>query len=40
LRIAAFVSAMGSAGTIAAGDRLKQQWPGGHLVEAYRAECA
>jgi cysteine synthase len=26
--VAAFVSAMGSAGTIAAGDRLKQAWPG------------
>lgn len=26
-RVAAYVSAMGSAGTIAAGDRLKQQWP-------------
>lgn len=31
-RISAFVSAMGSGGTIAAGDRLKQQWPGGHRI--------
>jgi cysteine synthase len=30
-RMAAFVSAMGSAGTIAAGDRLKQVWPD-HLI--------
>jgi len=30
-RVAAFVSAMGSAGTIAAGDRLKQVWPE-HLI--------
>ena len=30
-RIAAFCSAMGSAGTIAAGDRLKQVWPD-HLI--------
>jgi len=30
-RVAAFVSAMGSAGTIAAGDRLKQEWPD-HLI--------
>lgn len=31
-KIAAYVSAMGSAGTIAAGDRLKQQWPGNHKI--------
>jgi cysteine synthase len=31
-RVAAYVSAMGSGGTIAAGDRLKQQWPGKHLI--------
>ncbi len=31
-RIAAFVSAMGSGGTIAAGDRLKQRWPGYHKI--------
>ena len=31
-RIAAYVSAMGSGGTIAAGDRLKQQWPGYHKI--------
>ena len=30
--VSAFVSAMGSSGTIAAGDRLKQQWPGRHLI--------
>ncbi len=30
-RVAAFVAAMGSAGTIAAGDRLKQAWPD-HLI--------
>ncbi len=30
-RVAAFVSAIGSAGTIAAGDRLKQVWPD-HLI--------
>ncbi len=30
--IAAYVSAMGSAGTLAAGDRLKQQWPGRHKI--------
>lgn len=30
--VSAYVTAMGSAGTIAAGDRLKQQWPGRHLI--------
>ena len=30
-KVSAYVSAMGSAGTIAAGDRLKQQW-GDHLI--------
>jgi cysteine synthase A len=30
-KVTAFVSAMGSGGTIAAGDRLKQQWPD-HLI--------
>jgi len=30
-KVAAYVSAMGSAGTIAAGDRLKQEWPD-HLI--------
>jgi cysteine synthase len=30
--VAAYVSAMGSGGTIAAGDRLKQQWPGRHRI--------
>ncbi len=30
--VSAFVSAMGSGGTIAAGDRLKQTWPGNHKI--------
>ena len=30
--VSAYVSAMGSGGTIAAGDRLKQQWPGRHRI--------
>jgi len=30
--VSAFVSAMGSSGTIAAGDRLKQQWPGRSVI--------
>jgi cysteine synthase len=30
--VSAYVSSMGSAGTIAAGDRLKQEWPGRHLI--------
>lgn len=30
--ISAYTSAMGSAGTIAAGDRLKQEWPGRHKI--------
>jgi hypothetical protein len=30
--VSAYVSAMGSAGTIAAGDRVKQQWPGRHMI--------
>ncbi len=30
--VAAFVSAMGSAGTIAAGDRLKEVWPNRHRI--------
>lgn len=30
--VSAYVSAMGSAGTIAAGDRLKQRWPGRHKI--------
>ena len=31
-RVSAYVSAMGSGGTIAAGDRLKQVWPGEHKI--------
>ena len=30
--VSAYVSAMGSGGTIAAGDRLKQKWPGRHKI--------
>jgi cysteine synthase A len=30
--VSAYISAMGSSGTIAAGDRLKQQWPGRHKI--------
>ena len=38
-RIAAFCSAMGSAGTIAAGDRLKQVWPGLKIVGLEPIQC-
>jgi len=38
-RIAAYVSAMGSAGTIAAGDRLKQAWPGHLIVGLEPVQC-
>lgn len=38
-RISAFVSAMGSAGTIAAGDRLKQVWPGHKIVGLEPIQC-
>jgi cysteine synthase A len=38
-RIAAFVSAMGSAGTIAAGDRLKQIWPEHKIVGLEPIQC-
>ncbi len=38
-RIAAFVSAMGSAGTIAAGDRLKQVWPDHKIVGLEPIQC-
>lgn len=38
-RIAAFVSAMGSAGTIAAGDRLKQIWPDHKIVGLEPIQC-
>jgi cysteine synthase len=38
-KIAAFVSAMGSAGTIAAGDRLKQIWPDLKIVGLEPIQC-
>lgn len=38
-RIAAFVSSMGSAGTIAAGDRLKQLWPDHKIVGLEPIQC-
>jgi cysteine synthase len=38
-RIAAFVSSMGSAGTIAAGDRLKQLWPEHKIVGLEPIQC-
>lgn len=38
-RVAAFVSAMGSAGTIAAGDRLKQVWPDHKIVGLEPIQC-
>ncbi|HXV62690.1 MAG TPA: pyridoxal-phosphate dependent enzyme [Vicinamibacteria bacterium] len=38
-RIAAFVSAMGSAGTISAGDRLKQAWPDLRIVGLEPIQC-
>jgi cysteine synthase len=38
-RISALVSAMGSAGTIAAGDRLKQIWPGCKTVGLEPIQC-
>ena len=38
-RIAAFCSAMGSAGTIAAGDRLKQVWPDHRIVGLEPVQC-
>ncbi len=38
-KIAAFVSAMGSGGTIAAGDRLKQVWPGHRIVGVEPVQC-
>jgi cysteine synthase len=38
-KIAAFVSAMGSAGTIAAGDRLKQVWTGHRIVGVEPVQC-
>ena len=38
-RIAAYCSAMGSAGTIAAGDRLKQEWPELKIVGLEPVQC-
>ncbi len=38
-RVAAFVSAMGSSGTIAAGDRLKQVWPDHKIVGLEPIQC-
>jgi cysteine synthase len=38
-KIAAFVSSMGSAGTIAAGDRLKQIWPDHKIVGLEPIQC-
>jgi cysteine synthase len=38
-RVAAFCSAMGSAGTIAAGDRLKQVWPDHRIVGLEPIQC-
>lgn len=37
--VAAFVSAMGSGGTIAAGDRLKQEWPDHKIVGLEPIQC-
>ncbi len=38
-KVAAYVSAMGSAGTIAAGDRLKQEWPEHKIVGLEPIQC-
>lgn len=38
-KVSAFVSAMGSAGTIAAGDRLKQIWPDHRIVGLEPIQC-
>ncbi len=38
-KISAYVSAMGSAGTIAAGDRLKQVWPDHKIVGLEPTQC-
>ena len=38
-RIAAYCSAMGSAGTIAAGDRIKQVWPEARVVGLEPTQC-
>jgi cysteine synthase len=37
--VSAFVSAMGSSGTIAAGDRLKQKWPDHKIVGLEPVQC-
>ncbi len=39
-RISAYVSAMGSAGTIAAGDRIKQVWPEHKIVGLEPIQCS
>ncbi len=39
-KVAAFVSAPGSAGTLAAGDAVKQQFPGAQVVAVEPKECA
>ncbi len=38
-KVAAFISAMGSSGTIAAGDRLKQVWPDHKIVGLEPVQC-
>ena len=38
-KVAAYVSAMGSAGTIAAGDRLKQVWPDHKIIGLEPIQC-
>jgi cysteine synthase A len=38
-KVAAYVSAMGSGGTIAAGDRLKQEWPDHRIVGLEPVQC-
>ena len=38
-QVAAFVSSMGSAGTIAAGDRIKQEWPDHKIVGLEPIQC-
>jgi cysteine synthase len=38
-KVSAFTSAMGSAGTIAAGDRLKQEWPEHKIVGLEPIQC-
>ncbi|TEU19562.1 MAG: pyridoxal-phosphate dependent enzyme, partial [Anaerolineales bacterium] len=38
-KMAAYISAMGSAGTIAAGDRLKQEWPDHRIIGLEPIQC-